>query len=156
MQAIKKSLKSIQSKQKLCILRSFSVSPNESAEFLNKMAVRDTEMKKVHYKINVECGDDYDAVRRRRMIYRSKQRGWLEVDVLMGSWAHQYVPTLNAQELDEYDELLKVETVDVFNYIIGKDEPPAHLKNLSVMKKLQHYAKNGGVEESQKIEYKHN
>ena len=154
MQAIKKSLNLKQSISKLCMLRNFSVSPNESEEFMMKMAVKDTEMKKVHYKINVECGDDYDAVRRRRMIYRSKQRGWLEVDVLMGSWATQFVPTLNAQELDDYDELLKIETVDIFNYIIGKDDPPAHLKDLSVMKKLQHYSKNGGVEESKK--YKHN
>ena len=74
------------------------------------------------------------------MIYRSKQRGWLEADLLMGSWAQENVPHLSVKELDEYEEILNVETIDVYNYISGKDELPSHLKNLSVMKKLQEYA----------------
>jgi succinate dehydrogenase assembly factor 2 len=34
-------------------------------------------------------------VRRKRLIYRSKQRGWLEVDLLMGTWAVEHVPKLS-------------------------------------------------------------
>jgi succinate dehydrogenase assembly factor 2 len=81
-----------------------------------------------------------DMVRRRRMIYRSKQRGWLEADLLMGSWAVKNVPTLTELELDEYELLLKEETIDIFNYVSGKDPLPDHLKHLSVMKKLMGYA----------------
>ena len=32
-------------------------------------------------------GVDAEAVRRKRLVYRSKQRGWLEVDLLLGTWA---------------------------------------------------------------------
>ena len=29
--------------------------------------------------------DDHDALRR-RLLYRSKQRGWLEMDIMLGNW----------------------------------------------------------------------
>jgi succinate dehydrogenase assembly factor 2 len=81
-----------------------------------------------------------DLNRRKRMIYRSKQRGWLEADLLMGSWAAENVPNLSTQELDEYEILLQEETIDIYNYISRKDPLPPHLQQLSVMKKLQDYA----------------
>lgn len=63
---------------------------------------------------------DKDIVRRKRMIYRSKQRGWLEADILLGSWAVLHVPSLSIEELDEYEIILNEETIDVFNYVTGK------------------------------------
>jgi succinate dehydrogenase assembly factor 2 len=81
-----------------------------------------------------------DDVRRKRLIYRSKQRGWLEVDLLLGSWAAINVPSLSVEEMDEYDKLLEEETIDIFNYVSGKDVLPAHLENLSIVKKIQNYA----------------
>lgn len=84
--------------------------------------------------------DELDINRRKRMIYRSKQRGWLEADLLMGSWAAIHVPHLSNEELDEYEILLQEETIDIYNYISKKDPLPPHLQNLSVMKKLQDYA----------------
>jgi succinate dehydrogenase assembly factor 2 len=86
--------------------------------------------------------DQLDATRRKRMIYRSKQRGWLEADLLMGSWAAKNVPSLTKQELDEYEILLQEETIDIYNYISGKDPLPDHLKELKVMKKIQVYAQD--------------
>lgn len=74
------------------------------------------------------------------MIYRSKQRGWLEVDLLLGSWAVENVPNLSEVELDEYEILLKEETIDVYNYVSGKDPLPPHLQGLSVMEKLKIFA----------------
>jgi len=74
------------------------------------------------------------------MIYRSKQRGWLEADLLLGSWAEKNVPKLSPSELDEYDLILKEETIDVYNYVSGKDPLPDHLKGLKVMNDLQQYA----------------
>lgn len=84
--------------------------------------------------------EEKDKNRRKRMIYRSKQRGWLEADLLMGSWAAQNVPNLSPQELDEYEILLQEETIDIYNYISKKDPLPPHLEHLTVMKKLQQYA----------------
>ena len=116
--------------------------PGLSLEQINKIAQTDQALRQRHVKIEGDIKSDVerDLVRRKRMIYRSKQRGWLEADLLMGSWAQENVPHLSVKELDEYEEILNVETIDVYNYISGKDELPSHLKNLSVMKKLQEYA----------------
>ena len=82
----------------------------------------------------------FDEVRRRRMVYRSKQRGWLEVDILLGTWAAQYIPTLTSEELDQYDIILQEETVNIYNYLTGKQELPDHLLALPLMTRIKKYA----------------
>jgi succinate dehydrogenase flavin-adding protein (antitoxin of CptAB toxin-antitoxin module) len=101
---------------------------------------RDQQLRKQHESLTLKDDSMHDEVRRRRMIYRSKQRGWLEVDLLLGSWAEKFVPKLSAKELDEYDLILREETIDIFNYISGKDPLPVHLQNLKVLKDIQAYA----------------
>lgn len=115
--------------------------PGLSPKQIAKIARSDVELRNQHLVIEGNLDDrERDLVRRKRMIYRSKQRGWLEADLLMGSWAVKNVPTLTAEELDQYELLLKEETIDIYNFISGKDVLPAHLKDLPVMKKLQGYA----------------
>ena len=36
---------------------------------------------------------------RKRLLYRSKQRGWLEVDIILGSWASHHLPKLDKNTL---------------------------------------------------------
>eukprot|EP01040_Poterioochromonas_malhamensis_P003703 gene3703-3957_t len=105
-----------------------------------KIAEVDHKIRTRHEELHIPKDANADEVRRKRMIYRSKQRGWLEVDLLLGSWAEKNVPKLSAKELDEYDLILREETIDVYNYVSGKDALPEHLQNLKVMKDLQVYA----------------
>ena len=116
--------------------------PGLSLDQINKIASKDQELRFRHIQLEgkIENDAERDAIRRKRMIYRSKQRGWLEADLLMGSWAVQNVPHLSTKELDEYEIVLNVETIDVYNFISGKDKLPDHLADLTVMKKLQGYA----------------
>lgn len=93
-----------------------------------------------------------DFARRKRMIYRSKQRGWLEADILMGSWAVENVPNLTTAQLDEYETILNEETIDIFNYITGKDPLPTRLQGLGLMKDLQDYALRAQVHDPKKYE----
>ena len=79
-----------------------------------------------------------EAVRKKRLIYRSKQRGWLEVDLLLGTWAVENVDGLTSAECDEYEDILNCETIDIFNFITGKDPVPPRL-DTPVMKRLQDY-----------------
>lgn len=85
---------------------------------------------------------DADEVRRKRLLYRSKQRGWLEVDLLLGSWAAQHVPGLSAAELDEYEALLNQETIDIFQIVNGQRPPPPELEGSAVLARLQAYAES--------------
>ncbi|ETK84784.1 hypothetical protein F441_10468 [Phytophthora nicotianae CJ01A1] len=81
---------------------------------------------------------DSDEANRKRIIYRSKQRGWLEVDLLLGRWASQNVMQLTSDELQQYEDILNEETIDIFNYISGKSAVPQRL-DTPMMKRLQEY-----------------
>ena len=112
-----------------------------SEEQATKVQAINQSLRARHVQIEAQMDPaDKDVARRKRMIYRSKQRGWLEADTLMGSWAVEYVPTLSHAQLDEYETILNEETIDIFNYITGKDALPDRLKDLTLMKDLQAYA----------------
>ena len=104
-----------------------------SDELERRASERWTELAAEHRKIPAD-----DAVRRKRLIYRSKQRGWLEVDLLLGSWASENVATLSKDECDAYEHILNCETIDIFNFITGKDPVPPRL-DTAMMKRLQDY-----------------
>lgn len=129
-------------------------------EQIEKISASDNEIRHRHESINMNLTEEtLDEVRRKRMIYRSKQRGWLEADLLLGSWATEHVPHLSKQDMDDYDLLLKEETIDIYNYVSGKDPLPDHLKNLKVMKDLQEYALKSKVidpESYAKLKKEHN
>mmetsp|Transcript_13521 Transcript_13521/g.17092 ORF Transcript_13521/g.17092 Transcript_13521/m.17092 type:complete len:183 (-) Transcript_13521:11-559(-) len=63
-------------------------------------------------------------VRRKRLIYRSKQRGWLEVDLLLGTWAHENVPSLVMDELNQFEDFVNLETIDIYNVITLRSDVP--------------------------------
>jgi succinate dehydrogenase flavin-adding protein (antitoxin of CptAB toxin-antitoxin module) len=48
----------------------------------------------------------------------------LEVDLVLGTWAHEHVPGLDEQGLDEFDAILKLETLDVFEWLTGRKTIP--------------------------------
>ncbi|CAM9632233.1 unnamed protein product, partial [Phaeothamnion confervicola] len=75
----------------------------------------------------------------KRLIYRSKQRGWLEVDLLMGSWAEKHAAALTPAEMDQYEAVLNCETVDLFPLLTGALPPPPHL-DTPVLAQLREWA----------------
>lgn len=64
------------------------------------------------------------VVRKKRLVYRSKQRGWLEVDLLLGTWASMNVPGLSAEELDVFEEFVNMETIDIYNVLTLRSDVP--------------------------------
>lgn len=105
------------------------------------------EMQRSHQSLERLSNDaiERDYARRKRIIYRSKQRGLLEADLLIGSWAAENVPKMTAAELDEMEVLLAEETLDVFNYLSGKQDLPSQLENLSVVRRIRDYSKTGDM-----------
>ena len=59
---------------------------------------------------------------RKRLLYRSRQRGWLEVDLLLGTWASKYLHTLNQAELEQYETIMNQETTDLYNLLLSKPD----------------------------------
>ena len=79
-----------------------------------------------------------DEAVRKRLIYRSKQRGLLEVDLVLGSWATKHVMTLTKRELKQYESLLNEETIDLYNYLSGQTAVPQRL-NTPLLQRIQAY-----------------
>ena len=84
-------------------------------------------------------------IRRKRLVYRSKQRGWLEVDLLLGTWASENVPKLNAKELDEFEAFVNAETIDIYNIVTLRLDVPDEWKTVSgsgIVERIQAWAKS--------------
>ncbi len=72
---------------------------------------------------------------RKKLIFRSWHRGTREIDLLLGRFADAHLPDFDAAELKEYDELLHNSDPDLYNWLTGKENPPAN-RDSSVLQKL--------------------
>lgn len=115
--------------------RELSPGADLAPELRAKIAAKDEDVRAHH----TRPAPDIEA-RRKRLVWRSKQRGWREVDLLLGSWATENVPTLSDAQLDEYERILNLETIDIFNLISGRLEPAPQLEG-EVLHRLQEHAK---------------
>ena len=75
---------------------------------------------------------------RKKLIFRSEHRGTKEMDLLMGSFAKKHVPDFSEEELAIYEELLKENDPNLYNWIIGKEDPPANILS-GVFEKLKNH-----------------
>lgn len=76
--------------------------------------------------------------KRKRLIFRSGHRGTKEMDLLMGSFALQYVPEMSEDDLTIYDAILEENDPDLYNWITGKEDAPANLQS-SLFEKLKNH-----------------
>ena len=96
-------------------------------------------------------------VRKKRLIYRSKQRGWLEVDLLLGTWASENVPRLSSSELDEFEEFVNLETIDIYNVITLRTDVPESMRGVggekTLVEKIQDWAKESPLGKASREKY---
>lgn len=76
-----------------------------------------------------------------RVIYRCKQRGVLELDMLMGTWVEQNIAGLSQAELDSLEELSLQESPFLLKWVLKQASVPPQL-DTPLLRKLQHYAIN--------------
>lgn len=75
---------------------------------------------------------------RKKMIFRSWHRGTREIDLLLGRFADENIPNFDAEQLRQYEELLQNNDPDLYNWITGKEEPPANVMT-DVLKIIMSY-----------------
>jgi antitoxin CptB len=68
-----------------------------------------------------------DEARLRRLRYRVWRRGFKEIDLIVGHFFESHAHQLTDAELDELELLLDEQDQDLYAYIIGTLETPAHL-----------------------------
>lgn len=67
------------------------------------------------------------ALRRKRLLHRSRYRGCLESDLIFGRFAADHLPKLDAAGLDRYEAMLEQSDADVLGWITGqRPAPPAY------------------------------
>ncbi len=98
------------------------------------------------------------AVRKKRLVYRSKQRGWLEVDLLLGTWAAENVPNLSVTELDEFENFVNLETIDIYNVLTLRTDVPEDMRSTgagdhSLVERIQMWAKESPLGKADKDKY---
>eukprot|EP00892_Ulva_mutabilis_P010343 jgi/Ulvmu1/7681/UM038_0112.1 len=71
-----------------------------------------------------------------KAMYRAKQRGLLELDLLIGIFAERNVPNMSAERLVETQKLLKEENVDLFQWLTQQSEAPEHVQQNSVFQEI--------------------
>uniref|UniRef100_A0A6S8W9C2 Succinate dehydrogenase assembly factor 2, mitochondrial n=1 Tax=Chaetoceros debilis TaxID=122233 RepID=A0A6S8W9C2_9STRA len=95
-------------------------------------------------------------VRKKRLVYRSKQRGWLEVDLLLGTWASINVPSLNLDELDQFEDFVNLESTDIYNIITLRTDVPEFMKREDgegVVEKIQEWARSSPLGKGEPDKY---
>eukprot|EP00978_Attheya_sp_CCMP212_P022446 scaffold66991_cov39-Attheya_sp.AAC.1 len=97
-------------------------------------------------------------VRKKRLIYRAKQRGWLEVDLLLGTWANQNVPNLlTMDELNEFEAFVNLETIDIYNIITLRSDVPDEMKTADgngIVERIQEWARASPLGKASPDQYK--
>ena len=89
--------------------------------------------------VNATPADDVRQARIRKMAHRSGQRGMLELDIIMGTWAKKHLPACSDAELDQFAVILKLETPDVLKMVIGQIPIAEQFKHLTLLQTIKDY-----------------
>merc|ERR1719502_1030357 len=87
--------------------------------------------------------------RRKRLLWRAKSRGWLELDVLMGTFAERHIYDFDHDKLDLLEEILELENPDLFKWFTGQVSVPEEISSNPVMAEMIAYvneSREGGIE----------
>ncbi|WWC57609.1 uncharacterized protein I303_100141 [Kwoniella dejecticola CBS 10117] len=88
-------------------------------------------------------GEDVQTLRS-RLIYQTRKRGTLETDLILSTFAKEFLPSMSYEEMKQFDKLLDEPDWDIFYWAVQKREPPQKWKDTSLLQKLIQHAKNEG------------
>lgn len=74
-----------------------------------------------------------------RLMYRSKQRGFLELDLLVGLWAQRHLPSMSTPQLEAFGEVLSEENPDLFKWLTGQEPPSASMADNASFMAMRDY-----------------
>ncbi|KAL8438655.1 hypothetical protein ACSSS7_000028 [Eimeria intestinalis] len=77
----------------------------------------------------------------KRILYRSKQRGWVELDLILSAFSETRIKTMSAEDLSELEKILDEENVVLYGCLVGNngvyDAPPQQIGNLKLFHQLK-------------------
>ncbi|XP_078434965.1 succinate dehydrogenase assembly factor [Wolffia australiana] len=83
-----------------------------------------------------------------RLLYRSRQRGFLELDLVLGNWVEENIRSMDELRIKALIEVLNLENPDLWKWLTGQEQPPDlvntnpvfHAVQTKVMKNLDRHA----------------
>ena len=75
---------------------------------------------------------------RRKLLFRSEHRGTKEMDLILGTFAREFLPNATDAEVIAYEELLMESDPDLYNWISEREAVPASNDN-PILQKLVGY-----------------
>ncbi|XP_020248242.1 succinate dehydrogenase assembly factor 2, mitochondrial [Asparagus officinalis] len=59
-----------------------------------------------------------------RLLYRSRQRGYLELDLVLGNWVEENIKTMDEPKIKALVDVLDLENPDLWKWLTGQEQPP--------------------------------
>ncbi|MCL7035440.1 hypothetical protein MKW94_026696 [Papaver nudicaule] len=72
-----------------------------------------------------------------RLLYRSKQRGFLELDLVLGKWVEENISSMDESGIKSLVHVLDVENPDLWKWLTSQEEPPEVLHSNPVFSALR-------------------
>ncbi|MGV3278088.1 succinate dehydrogenase assembly factor 2 [Rickettsiales bacterium LUAb2] len=66
----------------------------------------------------------------KKLYVKAKRRGMIELDLVLGFIADNYLTTMNKTELDIFTELLNTDDDILYKWLMGKEEVPLKFNNI--------------------------
>lgn len=79
---------------------------------------------------------------RKKLLFRSDHRGIKEMDIILGTFAREFIPTATDAEADAYEELLNESDPDLYNWISMREPVPADQDNIILPRLIGYQVKN--------------
>ncbi|XP_047332091.1 succinate dehydrogenase assembly factor 2, mitochondrial-like isoform X2 [Impatiens glandulifera] len=77
-----------------------------------------------------------------RLLYRSKQRGFLELDLVLGGWVEDHLHSLDANNIKSLLHVLDLENPDLWKWLTGQEQPPESISMNPVFSSVQEKVKS--------------
>ncbi|KAK6921107.1 Flavinator of succinate dehydrogenase [Dillenia turbinata] len=63
-----------------------------------------------------------------RLLYRSKQGGFLELDLVLGTWVEQHIHSLDENGIRALVQVLDLENPDLWKWLTNQEDPPEAIR----------------------------